>query len=128
MTLKTLPFKLIVKDSFDAAHQLYNHKGKCQYLHGHTYHVEIHFWFENIDNDKESSTFGMAQDFAVLKIDTKAVLDTLDHRFLNDVFGDNPATAEHIAMYIFDRLSKFGYHNPTVYLWETPKFGVKYPA
>jgi 6-pyruvoyltetrahydropterin/6-carboxytetrahydropterin synthase len=30
--------------SFDSAHQLPNHDGKCRHLHGHTYRTEVELW------------------------------------------------------------------------------------
>jgi len=35
---------------FDAAHRIINHEGKCKFLHGHRYKIDIHFAAKNLDN------------------------------------------------------------------------------
>src|SRR3989304_5616752 len=32
---------LTTRFTFDAAHRILGHPGKCAYLHGHTYHLEV---------------------------------------------------------------------------------------
>ncbi len=51
---------------------------------------------------------GMVMDFRLLKAKTHAILETLDHRYLNELIvfnGKNPSS-ENIAAYIFAELSR----------------------
>ena len=78
------------KFKFDAAHYLPLHKGKCQKLHGHTWHVEVAICGKEL-------TDGMLMDFAELKeIAYNKVISLYDHQCLND-FYETP-TAENLAL------------------------------
>ncbi len=85
--------------SFQAAHQLLNHKGKCKNLHGHSYEVEIEVTGP-IHDDRGESNDGMVIDFDILDQAVNPVMEALDHKFLNDVEGIGVATAENVAGYI----------------------------
>ncbi|GAC1479402.1 MAG: 6-carboxytetrahydropterin synthase QueD [Acidimicrobiales bacterium] len=75
--------------SFDAAHQLPWHPGKCQRLHGHTYRLEVSV-------EGPVGPHGIVWDFADLDaLVRREVIARYDHRYLNDLL-DNP-TAENIA-------------------------------
>jgi 6-pyruvoyltetrahydropterin/6-carboxytetrahydropterin synthase len=69
--------RLSAEFTFDAAHRILGHPGKCAYLHGHTYHLEVTVSAERLDR------LGMVIDFddfrALVK---KAVLDRWDHATL----------------------------------------------
>ena len=122
--------------TWDMAHRLTNHKGKCYNLHGHTYKAEI-----TIAGDIDKNGFVM--DFGDLKeIVKNSLLDEFDHSFLcyvNDDIGrqikqhnntlkrpmkiiDFPeeTTAEHISNYIFNILKDRGVNVCKVMVWETP--------
>lgn len=89
--------------SFEAAHQLHKHHGKCKRLHGHTYSFTV--FIEGRINEN-----GMVIDFGELKqIVTQHVLDVLDHTLLNDskLFDGHEPTAEVIAMIIHTLLSPY---------------------
>lgn len=97
--------------TFDAAHVLPWHPGKCSRLHGHTYRLEV-----SVTGPLDSN--GVVVDFADLKTAvTAAVLDPLDHTLLNDAV-DNP-TAERVAVYILSALQQQGLQPSRVRLWET---------
>jgi 6-pyruvoyltetrahydropterin/6-carboxytetrahydropterin synthase len=93
--------------TFEAAHILPNHAGKCSRLHGHSYKVEV-FVEGEISPVREQSNDGMVMDFGSL---TEAVqmnvLDHLDHRYLNEfpAFAEgqmyHPPSAENIALFIY---------------------------
>ena len=70
-------FNLKVEGSFSAAHNLRGYKGKCEDLHGHNWRVEITVKSEQLDN------LGMVLDFKYLKKKLNAVLDQMDHKYLN---------------------------------------------
>jgi 6-pyruvoyltetrahydropterin/6-carboxytetrahydropterin synthase len=50
----------------------------------------------------------MVIDFRLLKATTKEVLDTLDHRYLNDLpfFRNQNPSSENLAAYIFSEVSR----------------------
>ena len=95
-------FTLCVKDSFAAAHRLVGYQGKCEDLHGHNFAVEAFFSGEKLGDD------GLLVDFKILKNYLKNVLDSLDHKYLNEIpfFIEKASSAEYIAMYIFGEVEK----------------------
>lgn len=69
--------ELTTSYTFDAAHRIQGHPGKCAYLHGHTYHLEVTVGAARLDG------FGMVMDFDDLRaIVRKTVLDAWDHATL----------------------------------------------
>ena len=69
--------------SFEAAHQLPWHQGKCQRLHGHSYRLEVTVAGPIGRN-------GIVVDFSdVRRVVQREVIDRFDHRYLNDLL-DNP--------------------------------------
>lgn len=59
---------------FDAAHRILGHRGKCRYLHGHSYRLEVTVTATRLDQ------LGMIMDFDDLRaLVQKAVLDRWDH-------------------------------------------------
>lgn len=88
-------YTLIVKQHFDAAHQIPGYDGKCANIHGHTYKVEAEF------QSAELNELGMVHDFCDLKLALHEVMP--DHQFLNDVLPGH-TTVEGIARYLFEQL------------------------
>jgi 6-pyruvoyltetrahydropterin/6-carboxytetrahydropterin synthase len=111
--------------TFDAAHQLPNHDGKCRRLHGHTYKVELTVTGE-INEATGLPDEGMVIDFGVLSLAWKSELEPLlDHQFLNDTLPPlyHPTTAENIACFIADQFADLLLGRVTVTsvrVWETP--------
>jgi len=64
-----------------------DHKGKCKYVHGHSYVVEVQI--TGIYNRKD----GMLVDFG----DVKSIIDRFDHSNLNESF--KYPSAENLARY-----------------------------
>lgn len=63
--------------AFDAAHRILGHSGKCGYLHGHTYHLEVSVTAVQLD------ALGMVIDLDDLRVLVrKTVLDRWDHATL----------------------------------------------
>jgi len=86
--------------TFEASHQLPNHKGKCKNLHGHSYRVQVELSGE-INLVEGASDEGMITDFGDLSEIVKTeVLDRFDHHHLNDLIVAVP-TVEILAMIIF---------------------------
>ena len=110
-------YTLKVVQSFDAAHCIPDHPGKCKYLHGHTYKVEAEFTGDTLDK------LGMVMDFGDLKKTLKEILP--DHRYLNDEL-DGPTTAEYIAEWIYHKLEERALPVVAVTLWETEGCGCRY--
>ena len=75
-------FKTAKEFTFDMAHMLDGHDGKCQNLHGHTYILQV----EISGSLKESGAKkGMVMDFSDLKNIVKThILDKMDHAFIYD--------------------------------------------
>ena len=112
-------YTLIVRASFEAAHDLPGYAGKCRYMHGHSYHVEAEFSARELDPS------GMICDFTDLK---SALAEFLpDHAYLNDIVP-GPTTAENIARWIFDQLRARDFPVSAVTLWETDRNACRYTA
>jgi len=110
--------------TFDAAHFLPNHKGKCATMHGHTYRLEVTVVRDNGKLINRGSDEGMVIDFYDLKaIVTTEVIDKMDHKVLNEVLPFR-TTAENMAAHIFsvltDKLQPCGVIVEKIKLWETP--------
>jgi 6-pyruvoyltetrahydropterin/6-carboxytetrahydropterin synthase len=68
---------------FDAAHRIVGHPGKCAWLHGHTYHLELTVSSEALD------PLGMVMDFDDLReLVGKTILERWDHATL--LAADDP--------------------------------------
>lgn len=68
--------------SFDAAHQLPFHAGKCSALHGHTYFVEVDV-SGPIDQTVNAASEGMIVDFGILSSIYKLKIESIcDHALL----------------------------------------------
>jgi len=93
-------YKLKVEGNFSSAHNLRGYKGKCEDLHGHNWRVKISVESSELDE------IGMLLDFKYLKKKLNAILEDLDHKYLNKVafFKRINPTSENIAKYIYGRL------------------------
>jgi 6-pyruvoyltetrahydropterin/6-carboxytetrahydropterin synthase len=97
--------------TFEAAHRLVWHPGKCRNLHGHSYRLEV-----TVSGPLDGN--GVVVDFDHLsEIVHREVIDQWDHRDLNEVI-DNP-TAELLAHRAWDLLSGAGMTLAALRLWET---------
>jgi 6-pyruvoyltetrahydropterin/6-carboxytetrahydropterin synthase len=100
---------------FEAAHVLPYHPGKCARLHGHSYRLEVAL---RGPLQTDGPARGMIDDFDTIKrIVRTEVIDVLDHQSLNELIA-NP-TAEHIAMWIWERLLPQLPGLDEVTVWET---------
>ena len=113
--------RVIRSFSFEAAHHLPWHPGKCRELHGHHYRFEL-----TVEGPLDPD--GVVMDFDVLaERVAEGVLARYDHRCLNDLL-DNP-TAELVAADIWKRLEAAGLPTGTrltrLRLWETPDSSVE---
>jgi 6-pyruvoyltetrahydropterin/6-carboxytetrahydropterin synthase len=103
--------------TFEAAHVLPHHPGKCSRLHGHSYRLDVGLEGP-LQGDGPAA--GMIQDFdLVSRVVKEAVVSQLDHQSLNDAI-DNP-TAENIVVWIWHRLAPALPQLAELTLWETRK-------
>jgi 6-pyruvoyltetrahydropterin/6-carboxytetrahydropterin synthase len=95
-------YELKILSQFSAAHQLREHGGKCEQMHGHNWRVEVFVQGRELADD------GLLMDFHDIKAATKHVLDGIDHSFLNEVapFDRINPSSENIARHIFESLSR----------------------
>ncbi len=119
-------YEVKIEDHFSGAHYLRCYRGKCEDLHGHNWKVEVSVTSESLDEG------GMVLDFQILKKETKNVLESLDHKFLNElvIFSDINPSAENIAQYIFNKLkSALGSYKVSltkVSVWESERTCASY--
>lgn len=104
--------------SFDAAHLLENHDGKCKNLHGHTWHGWAQVKSEGLNYQN------MVIDFSDLKKILSFTVQALDHNFINRVLNQPNPTSEFIARLFYEELSSrlvdySGVHIDAVCIQET---------
>lgn len=113
------------KWSFDAAHQLPNHDGKCANLHGHTYSVEV--FLEAPDGQIKAQDGApdecMVVDFYQVSVVWKKHLEPLlDHQFLNDTIGPfmgGVTTSENMSRWLLGKFIEHGLPAVAVEVKET---------
>ena len=95
-------FEVSVDETFAAAHNLRNYKGKCEDLHGHNYKVRVTLAGESLDD------IGLLFDFKDLKLLLNEVIDRLDHQFLNDTeeFRNLNPSAENMAKHFYQEIGR----------------------
>ena len=97
--------------TFEAAHQLPWHEGRCRNLHGHGYRLEVTV-------AGPVGPHGIVADFAeVAEVVRRAVVARYDHAYLNDLMA-NP-TAELVAHDAWKTLETAGLPVDRIRLWET---------
>jgi 6-pyruvoyltetrahydropterin/6-carboxytetrahydropterin synthase len=112
-------YELKVVTQFAAAHRLENFYGKCEALHGHNWKVEVLVVGEQLDEA------GLLLDFGVLKARTNALIEEIDHKYLNELEafrGQNPSS-ENLARHLFEQLTaalrQDGVRISRVNVWES---------
>jgi len=95
-------YKLTIRTSFAAAHNLINYQGDCENLHGHNWKVDVTVLASELDKA------GLGIDFKILKQEAGVVIKELDHKYLNEnpVFMNVSPSSEHISRYLYQRLSE----------------------
>lgn|SRR6185312_3765622 len=113
-------FEVCVENTFAAGHALRNYHGKCENVHGHNYRVRMTMEGEQLD------ATGLLVDFVEIKRLMSAIIDKLDHQFINDIapFDVINPSAENIAKYFYDEIySGLKTETPVriseVKIWET---------
>ncbi len=95
-------FEVSVDETFSAGHALRGYKGKCENPHGHNYKVRLTVQGPQLDS------IGLLFDFVHLKQVLHAVINEMDHKYLNDQppFIELNPSAENIAKYLYDEVSR----------------------
>jgi len=106
---------------FSAAHRLAGlpPEHPCSRLHGHNYIVTIELETPKLDD------VNFVTDYRALEPIKIWIDDTLDHRYLNDIFVFNP-TAENIAKHIYILFKGEFPKLCAVEVSETPKTNARY--
>lgn len=112
-------YEVSVEKTIAAAHRLFDYAGPCEALHGHNYRVQVTYAGRELDG------FGMLVDFTDIKTAFHAVLDTLDHTYLNELpaFASVSPSAENIAAHIYHAMKRTSFPRAAlrrVSVWETP--------
>jgi len=95
-------YEVSVEETFAAGHALRGYRGQCEKVHGHNYRVRAVIQGERLDSN------GLLVDFVELKRVLRAIVERLDHVFLNDQppFDQINPTAENMARYFYEQLSQ----------------------
>ena len=119
-------FDIFIKTHFAGAHHLRDYPGDCENPHGHNWKVKVTVKADQLDE------LGMGIDFKVLKKYVGKVINTLDHRDLNEhpAFQERNTSSENIAVYIYEQLvdvlKQPRYHLFSVEVRETDTSGLIY--
>jgi 6-pyruvoyltetrahydropterin/6-carboxytetrahydropterin synthase len=121
-------YEVSIDLSFAAAHNLRNYYGKCEDLHGHNYKVRV------VVAGKELDAVGLLYDFVHLKQVVGDVIESLDHKYLNELapFDTVNPSAENIARHIHEQASKHllpmpnGVGISSITVWETDTSAATY--
>jgi 6-pyruvoyltetrahydropterin/6-carboxytetrahydropterin synthase len=94
-------FEVCVEKTFAAGHALRHYRGKCENVHGHNYRIQV-----TVEGE-ELNSIGLLVDFVELKKRLNAIVDRLDHQFMNDLepFTVLNPSAENLAKYFYDELN-----------------------
>lgn len=97
-----MPYELLIRDWFSAAHNLREYEGNCEKLHGNNWRVDVRLEGHRLDNQ------GMVLDFKEGKRILAEALEPFDHAYLNEVppfDGLNPSS-ENLARVIAEAVAK----------------------
>ena len=119
-------YTLKILTDFASAHTLRDYPGACSRMHGHNWKVELEVEATRLNE------IGIAIDFKQMKKTANDVCDQLDHHYLNELepFTEINPTAENIAAYLYDEISKQINNEyikvSALTLWETDRASVRY--
>jgi len=115
-------YRITKEFHFSASHQLMglSEDHPCSRLHGHNYIIEVELQAPELNN------VGFVRDYHELAPLKAYIDDTLDHRHLNDVLGDEDVTAERLAKHLFDWSKSRWSEVSAVRVSETPKTWAEY--
>jgi 6-pyruvoyltetrahydropterin/6-carboxytetrahydropterin synthase len=122
MSRRQAVYSIKIESYFSSAHSLRGYKGKCEDLHGHNWKVEV--TLESAKLDK----IGLLLDFHELKNKLNAILEKLDHKYLNNLayFKKVNPTSENIAKFIYVSLKSKVKFLKSVTVWESHNSSASY--
>lgn len=94
-----------VERSLSAGHSNGPPEGKCFRFHGHDFGIVVEITYDENKLDQ----YGWGPDFSAIK---KVLDDFGDHQPLNEVMAPTPASAENIAKWLFNAISKATHFSP----------------
>ena len=108
--------------TFEAAHFLPNvpEGHRCKRMHGHSYRVEL-----TLEGSVDPAT-GWVVDFFDVEAAFGPLLVQLDHHCLNEIEGLENPTAEHIALWVWERAKPLLLLLALVRVYETPMCWAEY--
>ncbi len=112
-------YRIAKRFYFSASHQIEGlpEGHPCGRLHGHNYTVILYLQSETLNE------VGFVRDFGELT-EFKALIDSLDHRHLNDLL---PATtAEFLARWLYERAKQWYPETVAVRVYETDQCWAEY--
>ncbi len=117
-------FRIAKKYSFSASHVLPRLPADhpCSRLHGHNYEVEV---------ELQSATLnyaGFVRDYRELDALKQYIDKEIDHRHLNDIFGDDATSAESLARHFYEWCKERWPEVTAVRVSESPKSWAEYRA
>lgn len=121
-------YEVSVEETFAAAHNLRNYKGKCEDLHGHNYKIRV------VLAGKQLDSTGLLYDFVNLKQVIRTIIASLDHKYLNELppFDTLNPSAENLARHIYEQASRqlpvspHGAGIASITVWETETTAATY--
>ena len=115
-------YRIYKEFSFSASHQLIGLAAShpCARLHGHNYCVRVEL------SAKQLNEHGMVCDYRELDRFKTYLDDEVDHRHLNEVFGDSATTAEQLAHIFYSWCVQRWPQVSAVSVSETPKSMAEY--
>ena len=95
-------YELKIITQFAAAHQIRGIEGGCERLHGHNWKVEVFVSGDKLDEN------GLLIDFRDMKDKTEALMEELDHKFLNELepFITLNPSSENVSRHVYEALSR----------------------
>lgn len=113
--------------TFDTAHRVLGHKGKCRHLHGHTFRAEVTLSTQDVNE------LGMVVDFGDVKALVGAWIDKMwDHNII--LHPDDPLmklaklaeTGSKVADAVLDQLGREVFSGKPPYTLACGRFGNQY--
>ncbi len=93
--------------TFEAAHKLEGYHGPCQFMHGHSYKLEVTVAHKDeITDIAQLGDQGMVMDFKQLGDQVKLYVRRMDHSNLNESVPIARTTAEGIIYWLAERLRR----------------------